>query len=504
MTDQVTAGEPLTCDVAVVGLGPVGALVANLLASTGLKVLAADSEPDIMQLPRGVGIDGEIMRAMQSLGLAEELEPFLKVFRGAQYLDAEGQVVATRPAANISGTQGWPDRYNVHQPEFEAVLRQSLRTRHEITELTSTTVESLTQDAAGVTLQARNILSGEAVEIRAKYVVGSDGGKSTVRRLIDSSYTDYGLNQPWIVADFAVSDEADIPDINTHFAHPQSPAIYIHVVRNIRRFEFRALPDEDLTAVIEPENIWERVARWITPDEATLLRAAVYTHRSLVAKQWRKNRVLLAGDAAHQTPPFLGQGLCTGVRDATNLAWRLRDVILREAPDALLDSYGTERSAHAEHFIKTATELGTKLTKPTKESIDSLNSRVGREGRGTLPRLGEGIFDAQHGGGVLSSQPRTGTGERLDELIGYEFGLIVTAQAATELSATDLQHMRQARVQLVTADDTLSAWLAEQQASAILVRPDRYLYGTYADITRCSAALQQLAGQYARQVSAVN
>lgn len=504
MTEEAAPRGPLTCDVAVVGLGPVGALMANLLAATGIKVVAVDSEPDIMQLPRGVGIDGEIMRAMQTLGLAEELEPFLKVFRGAQYLDAEGQVVATRPAASISGTQGWPDRYNVHQPEFEAVLRESLRTRHVVTELTCTTVESLTQEGEGVTLTARNILRNEPVEIRAKYVVGSDGGKSTVRRLIDSSYTDYGLNQPWIVADFEVSDEADIPDINTHFAHPQSPAIYIHVVRNIRRFEFRALPDEDLTAVIDPENIWGRVSRWITPDQAILLRAAVYTHRSLVADQWRKNRVLLAGDAAHQTPPFLGQGLCTGVRDATNLAWRLRDVILRDAPDSILDSYGTERSAHAEHFIKTATELGTKLTKPTKESIDSLNSRVGREGRGTPPRLGSGIFDSQHGGGVLSSQPRTVNGERLDELIGFEFGLIVTAEAAGRFSATDLHNMRQAQVQLVQADESLTGWLAEHNSSAILVRPDRYIYGTYKDSSQCTLALQQLAKQYAREVSAVN
>ncbi|WP_431710525.1 bifunctional 3-(3-hydroxy-phenyl)propionate/3-hydroxycinnamic acid hydroxylase [Glutamicibacter uratoxydans] len=503
MTHQAVPVEPLTCDVAVVGLGPVGGLVANLLAATGLKVVAVDSEPDIMQLPRGVGIDGEIMRAMQTLGLAEELEPFLKVFRGAQYLDAEGQVVATRPPANTAGTQGWPDRYNVHQPELEAVLRKSLRDRHVVTELTNTTVEALSQDDQGVTLTARNTLSEEALQIRAKYTVGSDGGKSTIRRLIDSNYTDYGLNQPWIVADFAVTDKADIPDINTHYAHPQSPAIYIHVVRNIRRFEFRALPDEDLSRAIDPQNIWQRVSRWITEDQATLLRAAVYTHRSLVADRWRKGRVLLAGDAAHQTPPFLGQGLCTGVRDATNLVWRLRDVILRDAPDSLLDSYGTERSAHAEHFIKTATELGTKLTKPTKDSIDLLNSRVGREGRGTPPRLGPGIFDPQHGGGVLSSQPRTVDGVLMDELLGYEFGLVMGQQGASQLLETDKQHLESANVQLVPADVSLDDWLAENNATAILIRPDRYIYGIYEDLAQCTRALQELAGNYARDVSVV-
>ena len=484
--------KTLECDVAVIGLGPVGAITANLLAHGGLRVVAVDREPDVMQVPRGVGIDGEIMRVMQTLGLAGSLEPFLKVFRGAQYIDADGLVVATRPAASREGSQGWPDRYNVHQPEFEEVLRVALRANPLITELVSTEVTNIEQGPDAVLVHARSTTGSAPVSIAARYVVGADGGRSTTRRTVGSSYEDYGLNQPWIVADFQISATADLPDINTHYADPVSPAIYINVVRDIRRFEFRAAPGEDLEAAVLPENIWARVSPWLSPEDAELLRAAVYTHRSLVVDKWREGRVLLAGDAAHQTPPFLGQGLCTGVRDAAAVAWRLRDVILRGADDSLLDSYGVERSAHARHFITTATELGTKLTQPTKESIELLNSRVGREGRGVPPRLGEGIWDAAFGGGYLSPQPRNGSGALVDDLVGFEFGLIMTPDIAGRLNDADVADVCSGRITTLVADARLEAWLLEHGAGAMLIRPDRYIYGCYPEVEQLRAGLEAL------------
>lgn len=488
--------QPLTCDVVVVGLGPVGAITANLLAHCGLSVIAIDKEPQVLNIPRGVGIDGEIMRAMQTLGLAEKLEPFLKVFRGAQYIDAEGKVVATRPPANHSGSQGWPDRYNVHQPELEQVLREGFEKYLNLTELTSTILESIDQEDDGVTVSVRSLTDGTEHKISTKYVVGADGGKSTVRRLIGASYHDYGLNQPWIVADFAVTEDAEVPEINTHYADPVSPAIYIHVVRNIRRFEFRATPDENLAAAVEPEKIWHRVSKWISPNDAELLRAAVYTHRSLVVDEWRSGRILLAGDAAHQTPPFLGQGLCTGVRDAVSIAWRLRDVISRGAPESLLESYGPERSDHARYFIKTATELGTKLTKPTKESIDALNSRVGREGRGKPPQLGAGIYDEKHQGGVLSSQPHNNDKVLVDDISGYEFSLIIDQALQDNLSARDLKNIELTGLQVVTADAALTEWLMSHDTKAALIRPDRYLFGLYNDAAELAAGLELLGSYY--------
>lgn len=486
---MAAAVDELACDVAVIGLGPVGALLADLLVHEGVRVVALDREPDVMDLPRGVGIDGEIMRAMQTIGLAETLEPFLKVFRGAQYLDADGAVVSTRPAATLDGEQGWADRYNVHQPELERVLRDRLRASRLAVELTRHEVTRVENVDDGVLVTATDLATGAERGVRAAYAVGCDGGRSTTRRAIGATLDDYGLNQPWIVADFTVTPDADIPEINTHFADPVSPAIYIHVVRDIRRFEFRAAPDEDLGSAVEERAIWQRVARWISPSDATLLRAAVYTHRSLVASRWREGGILLAGDAAHQTPPFLGQGLCTGVRDAVSLAWRLRDVVRRAASPEILESYGTERAAHARSFITTATELGSHLTRPSKEAIDSLNARVGREGRGRAPRLGEGLHDPHAGGGRRAPQPRLSDGTRLDDATGYEFALI----HGGGLSASDLSTVRAAGVRAVRVDGDAAAWLAEEGALAALIRPDRYLYGLYSDRHGAVAAALALA-----------
>src|SRR5690606_892615 len=266
--------------------------------------------------------------------------------------------------------------------------------------------------------------SGTATRVTARYVVGCDGARSTVRKAAGLRLDDFGLNQPWIVVDFEVNESADLPGLNTHYADPEVPVIYIHVVRNLRRFEFRARPGEDLEAAIEPEAIWQRVARWLTPDQAELVRAAVYTHRSLVAENWRNGALIVAGDAAHQTPPFLGQGLCAGVRDVASLGWRLGAILTQGAGDDLLDSYGTERSDHARFIIQTATSIGSVLTAPDKDKLDSLNARIGREGKGQTPRLGPGLWQDGGPGGTLAPQPRLADGRLLDDRVGFGFALV--------------------------------------------------------------------------------
>lgn len=489
---DVAVDDAFDCDVAVIGLGPVGAMLVNLLDEAGLSVIGFDREPDIMPIPRGVGIDAEIMRVMQTLGLAEELEPQLKVFRGAQYLDVDGNVVSTRPGITREGPQSWPARYNVHQPDFERVLRNGIERRDGASLRLSHEVTGFEQDAASATVVAENFTDGSTVRVRARFVVGCDGGRSIARRFASTELDDYGLNEPWIVADFAVDDEADLPGINTHYADPVQPAIYIHVVRDLRRFEFKARPGEDLAAAVEPDALWQRVSRWITPEHAELLRAAVYTHRSLVAKDWRHGRLLLAGDAAHQTPPFLGQGLCTGVRDAASLAWRLGSIVRDEAPISLLDSYVSERAEHARFFIRTATKLGAQLSSPDKSKLDELNRQVGREGSGSAPRLGEGLFVTDAVGGTLAPQPRTASGARLDDAVGYRFAIVAEPALHAELDAATLRLIAEGDLALVEADGPLLEWLEVLGARAAILRPDRYYYGAFTAAEEVAAAVRTI------------
>ena len=492
------AHEPMTLceyDVAVVGLGPVGGILANLLGQQGIHTLVLDRSTEAPQLPRGVGIDAEIMRVVQALGLADQLLPLLKVFGGTQYLDVDGNVVSSRPGITGPGPQGWPARYNVHQPDLENVLRAGL-TAHPGLDLRLgyevDAVRTLPDGGAEVSATGPD---GGSMAATARYVVGCDGARSVVRKAAGLRLDDFGLNEPWIVVDFEVDESADLPGINTHYADPVQPVIYIHVVRNLRRFEFRTRPGEDLEKAIEPDQVWQRVSRWLTPDQARLVRAAVYTHRSLVADDWRAGPLIVAGDAAHQTPPFLGQGLCAGVRDAASLAWRLGAVVHHGAADALVDSYESERNAHARFIIQTATSIGTVLTAPEKSKLDALNARIGREGRGRPPRLGPGLWQADGPGdvgGMLAPQPRLADGRLLDDAVGFGFAVVARSDVLAHLALDLRADLKEAGIALVPATGEAADWLTELGAAAAVVRPDRYYYGTYAEVGALAAALRDL------------
>lgn len=468
-------------DVAIVGLGPVGGALANLLAMQGLTVWVFDREPDVMQIPRGVGMDAEMMRIFQTVGLAEPLEPQLKVFRGAQYLDVDGNVVAKRPGVTGVGPQGWPARYNLHQPDLEAVLRQGLERFPEAKVFTAHEVLSATNAGEHARIEVRDLVGDRTFSVNASFVVGCDGGRSLIRRMANVELDDFGLNEPWIVYDFEVTPDAVVPEINTHFADPVAPVIYIHVVRNIRRFEFRARPDDDLDAATEPEVAWARVSRWLTPDNAALLRAAVYTHRALVARNWRDGRLLVAGDAAHQTPPFLGQGLCAGMRDASALAWRIAAILQRGSNLSILDTYTCERAEHARVLIQTATKLGETLTAPDGKRLEELNTAVGREGRGSAPRLGVGLWVEDAIGGLLAPQPRLEDGRLLDDVVGYRFAALARPSVCRVVDSAERAEWERNDIMLIEASGMALRWLDEIGAEAVLVRPDRYGYGAFSN-----------------------
>jgi 3-(3-hydroxy-phenyl)propionate hydroxylase len=464
-------------DVAIVGMGPVGATLANLLALRDLHVLIVDREPEIYALPRAVQFDGECMRVFQTIGIADEMAPDLLTVPGMRFVDSSGNIIVdwTRPAG--LGPHGWPASYRFHQPNLEVTLRRRLG-RHENVDIRPRhDVFSLEQQADHVRLRLENTAAGKLLSTTATYVVGCDGARSTVRRFMGTELEDLKSHDRWLVLDLLLKHELPrLGDYAIQYCDSASPATYIRGIGNRRRWELMLPKSFDVSVLGRPEEVWALLKRWITPEEARIERSAVYTFHSVLAAGWRAGRLLIAGDAAHQTPPFMGQGMCAGIRDAANLCWKLADVVAGAADERLLDTYESERSPHVRIFIEEAVRLG-RIIRDTERAVAAGGDAAARREQEKFvtpqPRLGPGAHDGSGHAGQVSAQPRLGDGRRLDEAAGYHAVLLI-APKFYEFAGG--QHEN---IVVVTADSEASQdYLKSLDAEAVLIRPDRYIYGT--------------------------
>ena len=307
---------------------------------------------------------------------------------------------------------------------------------------------------------------------------------------------DLGLRQPWLVFDVVLTEPVDLPPHTVQHCDPRRPMTYCNVVGNRRRWEIMVLPGDDREALVQPETLWKLVAPWVRPDQARLERAAIYTFHSVIAEGWRQRRLLLAGDACHQTPPFLGQGMCAGIRDASNLAWKLDAVLAGRAPEALLDTYESERKPHVRALIELAVRLGGIIQTTDAAAAAERDARFagGAPEVFELPPqlLGEGAFDArqQDLAGRPFPQPRLADGRLLDELLGRRSAVI--GQRELLAAAAPGTAERWARSQALIIDEPdrpLADWLRSHQAGAVILRPDRYIVG----VARTGAELDRIS-----------
>lgn len=485
--------EETSVDVAVIGLGPTGAMLANILGAAGLRVVVFDREPGPLDLPRAVHFDGEVMRGFQMIGLADRINEIVRVSRGVRYYSAAGELLMERRPPGAEGQHIWADKQMFHQPDLERVLREGIERYPNVDVRLCHEVVDVQERGDRVVLHVDDLNSRQGTEWNAAWVVGCDGGRSLIRRSIGTAMEDYGVHDPWLVVDVMLTRDVDLPDCTVQYCDPARPTTYVHGTGDRRRWEFKILPEDNMDTIQSDATVWRLLAPWVGPENASLVRNAVYTFHALNAERWRSGRLFLAGDSAHQTPPFLGQGMCAGIRDAANLGWKLVAVV-DGADAALLETYETERRPHAEVFIKTAANLGgiIQTTDPAEAVERDARMLVGGavDFRDPAPSLGPGLHDGGPLGGRIVGQPRLSNGERLDDAIGAGFAVIASSGAGA--ADPDVRDRAAEAGASWNEDDALGVWLRQHESYAIVLRPDRYTLGGAADAAELADLLAMI------------
>lgn len=508
-TDDAVGGllaNVAAVDVAVVGYGPVGMAVAGLLGKAGHRVLVLERYAGLYNLPRAASFDDETMRTLARLGVAEELLPKVRVQPTYEWRNGRGDLLMEQHFAE-TGRSGWAEWNMMYQPDLEEALDAVCRSMPQVEVRHSQAVIALEKTAEDVVLTVDGPEGPGRVS--ARYVVGCDGGNSFVRSALGVGLHDYGFSEPWMVCDFRFRRPTRVP-LALQLGDPQGPTSVISLGPAHHRFSFMLDSVDDFETERDPQRVWKRVAPYLTPDDADLIRVATYTFRSLIATDWRQDRVLLAGDAAHQMPPFLGQGMCSGFRDAQNLAFKL-DLVLRGAVrDDILDTYQTEREPHVRAVTEKGIELGHLQTlrdpeRAAERDRTLLARRVAQAAPESMrfPHLDDGFF-AQSSGtgrGRLSVQGVVDDGtrqDRLDQVVGGGFQLLIEEEQLTPLRRSGLLddlvragvrvvalgHRPQGHPRAFVVQDvhnTYGDWFTELGCSAVVVRPDFYVFGTASD-----------------------
>ncbi|GAA2609045.1 bifunctional 3-(3-hydroxy-phenyl)propionate/3-hydroxycinnamic acid hydroxylase [Streptomyces roseoviolaceus] len=494
--EHISADVP----VVIVGAGPVGVTAALLLARRGVRTVVLERHHGVYPLPRAVATDDEVRRILQAAGVEAEFAAIARPARGLRLLDARHRVLAEFPRA-AQGVHGFPQTSMFDQPELERVLREALARTPECELRGGVEVVGVEQDERDDVGPVRVTYRDDTGEhlLRADAVLGCDGANSLTRDAIGATWQDLRFEERWTVVDVRTSLPVRCWEGVEQICDPRRPATSMRVGEDRYRWEFRLRDDTEPT----PERLRQLVAPWVdlAPGaDFEVLRQAQYTFRARIADRWRMGRVFLLGDAAHLTPPFIGQGLCAGLRDAHNLAWKLAAVLRRGADERLLDTYESERKPHARHMIRLAVAMGWAMTGGQDGAAalrrGALNAAVRIPGLGTAaardlsPALTAGplVCRRAHGAGRrlvgrFCPQPWVTAGPqghrtRLDDLLGDSFAVLTAGPPSPSLRA--IADALGARTVLVTGpltglgdDGRLAAWLRAGRADAVLLRPDR-------------------------------
>ena len=490
-------------DVAIVGMGPVGAAAAILFADAGLDVAIVEKTEEIYPLPRAVGMDGEVVRAFQKLGKGEELNDLLQQRRPNDrvgFANSKREWMFGQEWPDF-GVNGWQAVSMFDQPEIEQYFRDQIATYSNVDTFLGHEVTSFDETDSTITLTCTNTGAGESLAINALYLVACDGAASAVRKTLDINWHDLGYDHDWLVIDVVVKEGHTLNQDTLQVCDPDRIVTHVVTKDPFRRWEFKLNPGETWEEMLDPEKIYELLDPWTPRHTYTLRRKAVYQFHAATADEWRRGRIFIAGDAAHQTPPFLGQGMNAGMRDVINLAWKLPMVIRGIASDTLLDTYQSERMPHAQDLVEWAVAVGQLM-----EHLAAVEAaeREGREppevlaqkksagyGQGReAPPIREGVIMLEQvsdegSTGYLFSQPIVkdpdGNEFRFDDRLGHGFSIITRSPSQLDITPGNQAVLEKLNI-VTTSIDNLEEVRGHfdrlfSHADAVIVRPDRYVFG---------------------------
>ncbi|MBB6627805.1 bifunctional 3-(3-hydroxy-phenyl)propionate/3-hydroxycinnamic acid hydroxylase [Nocardioides sp. KIGAM211] len=518
--------------VLIVGMGPTGAALAGLLGQRGVRCAVLDKQPSLYPLPRAIGMDQEVMRIAQELTVTSRLDGHVAPYRPSVYHGVDGQVIKRFDSPPPPHRLGWDPMFAFNQPAFETALRDRIAELPSVSVELETTVAAVGQDANGVWVDLVQPDAAALRRIRGDYLVACDGGSSPVRTNLGITMTDLEFHENWLVVDAIIEDDdvlARLPQTHVQYCDPQRPATFVNLVDRHRRWEISLEPGELPVGPVDVEDVWPWLDRWVKPGEARLWRAAAYLFHGLVADEWRRGRILLAGDAVHMTPPFSAQGMAAGMRDVQNLAWKLNSVLDGGAPETLLDTYQLERRPHVITTTQYTISLGRVIGERDEAAARARDAQLFAEHGGEvpvtyrtefLPPLVDGLIARDTpGAGQVLPQPFVQRGEaavRLDDLVSPGFRVVVAAAAEVELNRlrTAVAPLGGSVIRIgetalaeaaagqpgsfIECDGVLTRWLEAVGSTIAIARPDHYIYATASSTAEAVALLDDLVATCGR------
>lgn len=462
-------------DVTILGGGPVGCLLGVLLRAMGLGVVLIERDEDPYQLPRAIVMDDEIYRMFVDYDMGDWLSRNTSRLERGDFVDAQGNVLVGSDIPPL-GLQGVPPVVVHYQPDLDTMLRNEFVLRGGDARF-GRTVADVVDHASRVTT---TVDDGSIVESR--WFVGCDGASSWTRKHVGLVLEDLRFDQEWLVVDLELKDTTNVslPVGVRQYCDPVRPSTYVKGVRNFRRWEFQVQENEDSRRLNTPDGLWSLLSPWISKDDAEIVRSAVYRFHAVVAPDMRSGNVFLAGDSAHQMPPFAGQGLNSGMRDAVNLAWKLAFVHRGLATDTLLDQYSVERVPHVRDTVTSAVDLGLLIDQLAGRVSHGVGLESGYGGTRPSPRLTTGM--------VTGDDPRVGRQfwfhpDVSRALVRNGASFAVVANEPISLSI----ELMQLDARVVVAPHAVG------DAYAIVVRPDRYVAAVARNAQDLATSARRLA-----------